>query len=230
MFQIAAHTDVVPLETLYEYCRAARKILCGEHAVSRVIARPFIGSPGSFTRTGDRRDFALDPPGVTLLDRLKEAGKDVIAVGKITDIFAARGMTKSVLTHSNAEGMAAAKKLQSEDFDGLCFVNLVEFDSSYGHRRDADGYAAAISEFDLFLGDFMKGMRDDDLLVITADHGCDPNFRGTDHTREYIPVLFYGKGVRPQNLGTRENFGNVGKTVANVLGVPFDIDCEGYSL
>ena len=228
VFQIAAHTDIVPLEQLYEYCRIARKILTGKNAVSRVIARPFTGKPGNFIRTADRRDFSLEPSGITVLDSLKSCGFDVIAVGKITDIFAARGITRSVFTHSNDEGMAAAIKLLDEDFNGLCFINLVDFDMLYGHRNDIDGYARAIASFDKFLPGFKDKMRSDDILVITADHGCDPGNASTDHTREYIPLLIYGEKIRPVNLRTHENFGNIGKTIADMFGVPLKTDCAGF--
>ena len=228
VFQIAAHTDIVPLEQLYEYCRIARKILTGKNAVSRVIARPFTGKPGNFIRTADRRDFSLEPSGITVLDSLKSCGFDVIAVGKITDIFAARGITRSVFTHSNDEGMAAAIKLLDEDYNGLCFINLVDFDMLYGHRNDIDGYARAIASFDKFLPGFKDKMRSDDILVITADHGCDPGNASTDHTREYIPLLIYGEKIRPVNLRTHENFGNIGKTIADMFGVPLKTDCAGF--
>lgn len=229
VFQIAAHTDIVPVDTLYEYCRTARSLLIGENAVSRVIARPFSGKPDGFYRTPDRRDFSLEPQGITLLDSMKSGGFDVIAVGKITDIFAARGVTRSVFTHSNDEGMTAARELLNEDFSGLCFINLVDFDMLYGHRNDVLGYAAAITRFDKFLPEFISGMRPDDMLIITADHGCDPGDKSTDHTREYIPVLIYGDRVRPVNLGVRENFSNVGKTVADIFGVSLDTDCAGFA-
>ena len=229
VFQIAAHTDIVSLEMLYEYCRIARKILVGENAVSRVIARPFTGSPGQFKRTADRRDFSLEPSGSTLLDSLKAGGYDVISVGKISDIFAGRGVTRAVISHSNTEGMAAAERLLSERFSGLCFINLVDFDMLYGHRSDIDGYAAATAEFDRFLPGFMEKMSRDDLLIITADHGCDPGDTSTDHTREYIHVLIYGQNVKPQNLGVRDNFANVGKTVADIFGVSLDTDSKGFA-
>jgi len=222
VFQVAAHEDLVPPEELYEICRKARAILKGPYGVGRVIARPFVGrSAEDFTRTGNRRDFSLEPPGETLLDAVKAAGLETVAVGKISDIFAARGITRTVLTHSNEEGMAAALQLAAEDFSGLCFINLVEFDSHYGHRRDADGYARAISAFDAFLPGFKALLGEDDLLLITADHGCDPGFtKTTDHTREFVPVLAYGKGVRSAELGTRSTFADVAATVRDALGVP----------
>lgn len=200
VFQIAAHTDVVPLETLYEYCKIARKILCGKHAVGRVIARPF-NDKYPFKRTDDRHDFSLEPPKATMLDLLKAKGFDVISVGKIADIFANRGITEKYFTHSNDEGMNKTFELLSREFNGLCFTNLVDFDMKYGHRRDVDGYAAAISEFDVWLETFIPNMNESDLLIITADHGCDPAYKGTDHTRELVPFLMYSKAIEQQNLG-----------------------------
>ena len=223
VFQIAAHEDVVPIEQLYEYCRIARRLLTGADGVGRVIARPFTGESGHYVRTGNRRDFSLEPPEVSVLDVLKEAGRDVIAVGKITDIFAGRGITESVLTHSNDEGMEASLALQDKDFHGLCFINLVEFDSHYGHRQDVNGYAAALSRFDLFLGKFIPRMREDDVLMITADHGCDPGDASTDHTREYVPLLILGREIAPVNLGTRMGFTEVGLTAAELLGISHSV-------
>lgn len=221
VFQIAAHESVVPLEQLYEYCRLARELLQGEHAVGRVIARPFVGEAPDFTRTANRRDFSLAPSGPTLLDAVSRAGKTVFAVGKITDIFAGRGVTRSVYTHSNAEGMEQALNALNDEFEGLCFVNLVDFDMKYGHRQDIDGYAAALAAFDRWLPSFLDGLGEEDVLFITADHGCDPGDDSTDHTREYIPLLVYGKRVRAVNLGTRSTFADIGSTVAEALGVPF---------
>ena len=219
VFQIAAHEDIVPPEQLYEYCRIARGILTGEHAVGRVIARPFIGESGNYKRTGNRHDFSVEPPAPTMLDAIKAAGLDVIAIGKITDIFAGRGMTESIFTHNNGEGMAALSDMLKRDFRGLCFANLVDFDSMYGHRQDIDGYAAAISEFDRWLGGFMAQLEKDDLLIITADHGCDPGDNSTDHTREYVPLFIYGNSVKPENLGTRIGFYEVADYVCKTLGV-----------
>ena len=221
VFQIAAHEDVVPLETLYRYCEAARKILCGKHAVGRVIARPFAGSAPDFYRTKNRRDFSLTPPRETMLDAISAAGKDVIAVGKISDIFAGRGVTKAVHTHDNTEGMAAALSLADEDFGGLCFINLVDFDMLYGHRQDVDGYAAAFAAFDRFLPQFLRKLQKEDILLITADHGCDPGDDSTDHTREYTPLLLCGASIQPKNLGTRSTFADIAATVTDYLGVPF---------
>ncbi|MCQ2480208.1 MAG: phosphopentomutase [Clostridia bacterium] len=227
VFQIAAHEQIVPLETLYEYCRIARKILCGANAVGRVIARPFIGEYPNFTRTANRHDFSLEPPKETVLDALSKNGKEVYAVGKISDIFAARGVTKVVFTHSNNEGMETSLKALQEDFEGLCFINLVDFDMLYGHRQDIDGYAKAFSEFDKFLPSFIEKMRDDDILMITADHGCDPGDSHTDHSREYTPLIIFGKNVKPVNLGTRPTFADIGATVADYFGISFD--CNGKS-
>ncbi len=222
VFQIAAHEDVVPIETLYEYCRIARKILCGKHAVGRVIARPFEGEYPAFKRTSNRHDFSLEPTSDTMLDAIKKSGKDVIAVGKISDIFAGRGVTKQILTHSNSEGMEKAIMLVEQDFEGLCFINLVDFDMLYGHRQDIDGYATALTEFDKWLPKFISKLQEDDILMITADHGCDPGDDSTDHTREYTPLIIYGQKIRPINLGTRKTFADISATVTDYLGIDFD--------
>ncbi len=227
VFQIAAHEDVVPIETLYEYCRIARRILVGKHAVGRVIARPFIGTSGNYTRTANRHDFSLEPYGETMLDAIKAQGKDVIAVGKITDIFAGRGVTETIFTHGNTEGMEVTAEIAKKDFNGLCFTNLVDFDMLYGHRNNAIAYATALNEFDAWLGDFIKSLRDDDLLMITADHGCDPGDVSTDHTREHTPILVYGKNVTPVSLGTRTTFADIADSVCKYLDVKFD--CPGKS-
>ncbi len=221
VFQIAAHEDIVPPETLYEYCRIARELLVGEHAVGRVIARPFIGTEGAYKRTENRHDFSLTPPRATVLDAIGDAGFEVISIGKIFDIFSGAGIKKSLPTHNNGEGMQTLLEVQKTDFEGFCFANLVDFDMLYGHRQDIDGYAAALSAFDAWLPEFIKNMRDDDVLMITADHGCDPGDVSTDHTREYVPLIIYGKHITPTNLGTRFGFSEVGKTVAGLLGVPF---------
>ena len=224
VFQVAAHEEKVPLEELYEACRKARSILRGKHGVGRVIARPFVGDPETgFKRTSNRHDFSLEPPGRTMLDALKEAGQACIAVGKIQDIFAGRGTTEYVYNKSNADGMAHALHYARQDFRGLCFVNLVDFDMVYGHRRDPLGYARALSEFDTWLGDFLKEMGPEDLLMITADHGCDPCYTATtDHTREYVPLVVLGQQVKPVNLGTRNSFADIAATVTELLGVPFE--------
>lgn len=221
VFQIAAHESVVPLEQLYEYCRIARDLLRGEHGVGRVIARPFTGEQPQFTRTANRRDFSLEPPAKTLLDMVSEAGHTVWAVGKISDIFAGQGVTRCDLTHGNAEGMEMALQAVQADFEGLCFVNLVDFDMLYGHRQDVDGYAAALTAFDAWLPTFMAHMRDEDVLMITADHGCDPGDSHTDHTREYVPLFVYGNRVAPVNMGTRPTFADIAATIADYLSVPY---------
>lgn len=220
VFQIAAHEDVVPVETLYEYCRIARKILQGEHGVGRVIARPFIGADGNYTRTPKRHDFSLEPPATTMLDQLKENGKAVISVGKIKDIFAGRGITDFVYTKGNEEGIEKTLSYLDQDFEGLCFVNLVDFDMLYGHRNDVDGYAKALHYFDSKLPEIIGKLREDDVLMITADHGCDPGYKeSTDHSREHTPFLMYGAKVTPGNLGTRETFADIGATVLDYFGI-----------
>ena len=220
VFQIAAHEDTVPLEELYADCRIAREILTGPHGVGRVIARPFKGQKGSFVRTAGRHDFSLKPPGVTMLRQLKEAGRDVIAVGKIYDIFAGDGITEHVYTGGNEEGMARLSQYLKKDFEGLCFVNLVDFDMLYGHRRDVEGYAKALYAFDEWLPGFLKEMKQEDLLMITADHGCDPSYAATtDHTREYTPFLMYGNGVKAGSLGTRSSFADIGASVLYYFGI-----------
>ena len=230
VFQIAAHEDIVPLEELYSCCRIARKLLQGKHGIGRVIARPFVGTPGSFRRTAGRHDFSLEPPADTLLDALKNAALSVIGVGKIHDIFAGRGLTEYVYNQSNADGMRHALSYAEKDFRGLCFVNLVDFDSQFGHRRDSLGYAKALNEFDAWLPRFMEKMGEEDLVLITADHGCDPGFAAsTDHTREYVPLLALGKCVQPQNLGTRESFADLAATVADLLHVPFPTPGQSFA-
>ena len=223
VFQIAAHEDIVPPEQLYEYCRIARKLLQGKHGVGRVIARPFVGTPGNFKRTANRHDFSLEPPKDTLLDAAKNAGLASIAVGKIYDIFAGRGTTEHVYNKSNADGMNHALHYADIDFTGLCFVNLVDFDMNFGHRRDIDGYAKALSEFDAWLPKLLEKLGDEDVVMITADHGCDPAYTATtDHTREYVPLLVLGKAVKPGNLGTKATFADIAATVADLLGIPFN--------
>ena len=223
VFQIAAHEDIVPPEQLYEYCRIARKILVGKHGVGRVIARPFVGTgKGNFKRTANRHDFSLEPPKETLLDAVKAAGLDSIGVGKIYDIFAGIGITEHVYNQSNANGMEHTANFAAKDFKGLCFVNLVDFDMVFGHRRNIDGYAQALSEFDAWLGAFLPTLGQEDLVMITADHGCDPGYTATtDHTREYVPLLILGKQVKPVNLGTRHGFCDIAATVADLLAVDY---------
>ena len=231
VFQIAAHEDIVPPEQLYEYCRIARKILTGKHGVGRVIARPFIGNPtDGFTRTANRHDFSLEPPAETVLDAIKAAGQDVLAVGKIHDIFAGEGMTEFVYTKGNTDGLNKTLTYAERDFRGLCFINLVDFDMLYGHRRNIDGYAAALTEFDGFFGKFVEGLGEDDIVMVTADHGCDPAYTATtDHTREYVPLLIAGKRVKPVNLGTRSSFADIAATVAELLGVRYETAGKSFA-
>ncbi len=229
VFQIAAHEEIVPPEQLYEYCRIARKLLTGKHGVGRVIARPFIGKPGAFKRTANRHDFSLEPPRKTLLDALQEAGLATIGVGKIYDIFAGKGVSEHVYNQSNAHGMKHTTNYAAKDFHGLCFVNLVDFDMQFGHRRDIDGYAGALTEFDRWLGTFLPSLGEDDIVMITADHGCDPAYTATtDHTREYVPLLVLGNGVKPVNLGTRGSFADIAATVAHLLGVELDTPGKSF--
>ena len=230
VLQIAANEADVPVERLYDYCRAARKIMQGEHGVGRIIARPYVGSYPNYERTAHRHDFSLDPTGDTMMDALVRQGHEVIAVGKISDIFAGRGVTRSTgVNENNADGMEKTLRIQQENFTGLCFVNLVDFDMTYGHRRDIAGYARATTEFDVQLGTFMEHMREDDVLMITADHGCDPGAPGTDHTREYVPLLVYGAPIRQGlNLGTYPTFAMIGATVADMFGA--GLTTKGESL
>ena len=229
VFQIAAHEDIVPPEQLYEYCRIARAQLQGKHGVGRVIARPFVGQPGSFKRTANRHDFSLEPPKATLLDAVKEKGLASIAVGKIYDIFAGRGTTEHVYNQSNANGMEHALNYAKQDFTGLCFVNLVDFDMNFGHRRDPEGYARALNEFDAWLPGFLAQLGDEDLVMITADHGCDPGYGATtDHTREYVPLLILGKQVKPVNLGTRDSFADIAATASQLLEVSLDTPGKSF--
>lgn len=222
VFQIAANEAVVPVDELYKICGQAREMLQGKYGVGRVIARPFVGdAPENFTRTSRRHDFSLLPPTDTMLDILQAAGKATIAVGKINDIFAGKGVSELTRTSGNTEGMQVTLELADRDFEGLAFVNLVDFDMLYGHRRDIGGYARAMAEFDAWLPNFMAKMRPEDVLMITADHGCDPAYtKTTDHTREYIPYLIYGQPVKPGvDLATRYCFGTIGNTVCEYLGV-----------
>lgn len=221
VFQIAAHQDVIPLEELYQMCSIARaQLKSGEHAVGRVIARPFIGTAGHFTRTEHRRDFSLEPLGTTLLDLLKEAGKDVIGIGKIEDLFAGRGLTARDHTETNQEGMRATLEWLEKDFSGLLFANLVEFDMLWGHRRDSHGYARALREVDSWFARVQQTMRPGDAIFFSADHGVDPTYRGTDHTREHVPLLAYGSPVRAGvDLGVRPTFADLGQTLAEAFHV-----------
>lgn len=222
VFQIAAHESLVPPEQLYQYCRIARELCTGEYSVGRVIARPFTGEYPNFTRTANRRDFSLEPPANTLLDVLSGQGQQTIAVGKIRDIFAGRGIGRWVESHSNQEGMEKTIALAKEEpFHGLCFVNLVDFDMQYGHRNDAPGYAQALNRFDEQLAQLQAVLRPGDVVILTADHGCDPSTPSTDHSREYVPLLILGPAVKQGvALGTGNSFGNIAATVAELLGAP----------
>ena len=231
VFQIAAHEDVIPVQRLYEICRTAREILTGEHAVGRVIARPFTGSDGNYTRTANRRDFSLEPPEKTLLDHVKEAGLEVKAVGKIDDIFAGRGITQSIHVKDNMEGVDKTIGFIKERFSGLIFANLVDFDMYYGHRNDPDGYARALEEFDGRVPEIIDTMARQDILFITADHGCDPTTVSTDHSREYVPLLIYGKEIRiGVNLGTRKTFSDLAQTTAEYLGTGGEFDAVSFTV
>lgn len=229
VLQIAAHEDIVPLETLYEYCHKAREIMTGEHSVGRIIARPFVGEPGNFTRTPHRHDYSLLPPAPTMMDVIVENGMDTLGVGKIFDIFAGKNIKKTVSISGNVDGMEKTLEFQKEDFHGLCFVNLVDFDMLYGHRNDIDGYAQAATVFDGQLKTFMENMREDDVLFITADHGCDPGYPGTDHSRECIPVLVYGSMIKENvNLGTGKTYADIGATVLDLLGLEGNIKGKSF--
>lgn len=231
VFQVAANENWIPLEELYDACRKARAILRGKHGVGRVIARPYVGeSAREFRRTSNRHDFSLEPPKQTMLDAIKAAGLDTLAVGKIYDIFAGQGTTEHLFNKSNADGMAHTDDYAARDFHGLCFVNLVDFDMQYGHRRDVDGYANALTEFDTWLGQFLPQLGDEDLVMITADHGCDPAYTATtDHTREYVPLVVLGKQVKPVNLGTRKSFADIAATVTELLNVPFETPGKSFA-
>ncbi|HHG84865.1 MAG TPA: phosphopentomutase, partial [Bacteroidetes bacterium] len=220
VFQIAMHEEVIPLERQYEICQIARDLLVEENAVGRVIARPFVGKPGNFSRTANRHDYSIEPPGKTMLVNLLEAGKEVKGVGKIEDIFARVGISANKKSKNNADGVDKTLAWMKEDFSGLIFTNLVDFDMLYGHRRDIEGYANCLREFDVRLPEILAALQPDDVLILTADHGNDPSYKGTDHTREYIPILAYGQGVKSgTNLGTRTTFADIGATIADLLGV-----------
>ena len=229
VFQVAAHEDIVPIEQLYEYCQIARDMLQGEHGVGRVIARPFTGEPGNFTRTSRRHDFSLLPPKTTMLDQLSSNGFDVLSVGKIIDIFAEKGITEYVRTVSNEDGINKTLEYMKKEFCGLCFTNLVDYDMIYGHRNDVDGYAKALTYFDERLPELLAGLGDEDILMITADHGCDPSTPSTDHSREYTPLVIYGKPVKAGvNYGTRESFSDIAATILAYFGV--EQECEGMAI
>lgn len=228
VFQIAAHEEIIPLEELYKMCEIAREIMMGENAVARIIARPFVGKPGAFERTSNRRDYSLSPFEDTVLDTIKKSNLDVIGVGKIEDIFNKQGITEAIHTKDNMDGVDQTINYMKKENKGLIFTNLVDFDSKYGHRRDVEGYKKALEEFDSRIPEIIDNMKDDDILIINADHGNDPTYKGTDHTREYIPVLVYGKNInKGYNLGTRKSFADIGATVADILNV--DLPKHGES-
>ncbi len=230
VFQIAANEEFIPLEELYDACRKARAILTGVHGVGRVIARPYVGNEESgYTRTANRHDFSLEAP-YNMLDAILESGKKVLAVGKIYDIFAGRGTSEHVYNQSNADGMQHTVDYAKQDFEGLCFVNLVDFDMQFGHRRDIPGYAKALKEFDMWLSAFLPTLGEDDCVMITADHGCDPGYAATtDHTREYVPLMIFGEKIKPVNLGTRMSFADIAATVTELLGVPFETPGKSFA-
>ena len=229
VFQVAAHEEIVPIEKLYEYCQIARDMLKGEHGVGRVIARPFIGEPGKFERTSRRHDFSLQPPKTTMLDQLMENGLDVLSVGKIIDIFAEKGITEYVRTTSNEDGINKTLEYMKKDFNGLCFTNLVDYDMLYGHRNDVEGYAKALTYFDERLPELLAGLGEEDILMITADHGCDPITPSTDHSREYTPLVMYGAPVKAgENYGTRESFSDIAATILSYFNVKQE--CAGTAI
>lgn len=229
VYQIAAHEDIFPVETLYDYCKRARKILQGEWGVGRVIARPYVGDYPDYERTPRRHDYSLNPPKKTLLDVLTEAKLTTIGVGKISDIFAGRGISRHIAMSDNSEGMARTHETLNEDFTGLCFTNLVDFDMKYGHRRDIEGYYKALQKFDGELASFIADMKNDDILIITADHGCDPGAPGSDHTREYVPVLVCGKAVKESvNLGTRASFADIAATIEEYFSLEQATEGESF--
>ncbi|KXB70206.1 phosphopentomutase [Peptostreptococcus anaerobius] len=230
VFQIAAHEEVVSLDELYRYCEIARELLKGDDlGVGRVIARPFVGEPGNFTRTPNRHDYSLVPPKKTVMDELLEEGKDSIGVGKIYDIFAGKGIAQTHKMKNNEDGMNITIDLMDKDFEGMCFTNLVDFDMKFGHRNDIDGYANATTEFDLQLGQMMDKMRDDDLLILTADHGCDPSTPSTDHSREHVPMLAYGKMIKEGiDLGTRTSFSDIAKTISEAFSTKGEIEGNSF--
>ncbi|CEQ23347.1 phosphopentomutase [Paraclostridium sordellii] len=229
VFQIAAHEEIIPLEELYKMCEIAREIMRGENAVARIIARPFVGKPGAFERTSNRRDYSLSPFEDTVLDTIKKSNLDVIGVGKIEDIFNKQGITEAIHTKDNMDGVDQTINYMKKENKGLIFTNLVDFDSKYGHRRDVEGYKKALEEFDARIPEIIDNMKDDDILIINADHGNDPTYKGTDHTREYIPVLVYGKNInKGYNLGTRKSFADIGATVADILNVELPKHGESF--
>lgn len=229
VFQIAAHEEVVPIDELYRYCELAREMLQGDFGVGRVIARPFVGKTPDFTRTSNRHDFSLKPPAITMLDQLRENAREVIAVGKINDIFAGEGVTEAIKTKGNDDGMQKTIEISKRDFEGLCFVNLVDFDMLYGHRNDPEGYARALTAFDEQLEELLANLKKDDILMITADHGCDPTTPSTDHSREYTPLVIFGENIKPGvNLGTRETFADIAATILDYFEIEKQTKGESF--
>ena len=229
VFQIAAHEDIIPLKELYRYCEIAREMLVGDWQVGRVIARPFIGSDGKWERTSNRKDYSLDPFNKTILEYIKEDGQNMMAVGKIEDVFNKIGVTHAVHTNNNQEGITETLNYMKQDMPGLIWANLVDFDMKFGHRNDVQGYYNAIREFDEKLPDIMKAMTEDDLLIITADHGCDPTTESTDHSREYVPILVYGHAIKPgSTLGVRKTFSDIGKTILEYLDIENELYGESF--
>lgn len=229
VLQIAAHEDVVVIEELYEYCEIARELCVGDWGVGRIIARPFEGKFPDFNRTSRRHDFSLQPPKVTMLDTLKDNDYSIIAIGKINDIFVGRGITSSTKTSNNEEGIERTIEYLDKDFEGICFVNLVDFDMLYGHRNDIDGYAKALTYFDNQLPRIMEKLKKDDVLIIAADHGCDPGTESTDHSREYIPLLVYGDNIKAGvNLGTRNSFADIGSSILDYFDLKDELDGESF--
>ncbi len=229
VFQIAAHEEIISIERQYEICRTAREILTGEHSVGRVIARPFTGKEGNFTRTANRRDFSLKPPVKTILDYVKDAGMEVKAVGKIEDIFAGQGITEAVHIQGNMDGVDKTLEFMQKSFDGLIFTNLVDFDMQFGHRNDVEGYAKALIEFDNRIPEIISRMDQGDILVITADHGCDPSTESTDHSREYVPLLVYGSSIKKGiDLGIRRTFADLAQTIARILGIDGEFSAASF--
>ncbi len=229
VFQIAAHEEIVPVEDLYKYCEIAREILRGEHEVSRVIARPFIGEPGNFTRTPNRHDYSVIPPEATVLDNLKDAGLMVLGIGKINDIYVGHGITEAIHTQSNKDGIEKTiDAIRTHTDKGLIFTNLVDFDAKFGHRNNPQGYADALAEFDQYLPEIMDALADNDILVLTADHGNDPTYPGTDHTREYVPILVAGSAVQAVNLGVRSTFADLAATIADIFNVKAPPEGESF--
>ena len=229
VFQIAAHEDIVPLEKLYEYSKIARKILVGEMQVGRVIARPFKGKPGDFERTSNRKDYSLDPFNKTILEYIKEDGQNTMAVGKITDIFNGIGITHSTYTSNNEDGVDKTLKFMNKKLPGFIWTNLVDFDMHFGHRNDYKGYYKALQEFDERIPEIIKKLEEDDILIITADHGCDPTTPSTDHSREYVPILIYGSNIRGGvDIGTRNTFSDIGKTVLDYLNIENELYGESF--